>query len=158
MSSNGTQCTIAWLRASPSRIAVSKKKALRPYRQPMSSALVQTAECTCCLVRHFGIKSEAVLFEQTKAQGHIFPTMHPEFMLAAASRMSQFLQWSSRHYSQPKEPMPSIARWLTSALHSWMMHFLKFRISVQTCSSVRLLLATCSIGTMQQCKGSSRAL
>ena len=37
-------------------------------------------------------------------------------------------------------------------------HFLKLRISVQTCSSTWRVLATCSAGTIRQCPGTNRPL
>jgi hypothetical protein len=58
---------------------------------------------------------------------------------------------------QPSHKQGKVRR-VTSAMYIWMMHFLKLRISVQTCSSVFLLLETCSMGTMQQCSGDSLPL
>ena len=46
----------------------------------------------------------------------------------------------------------------TWAMNIWRRHFLKLRISVQTCSSTWRVLATCSAGTIRQCPGTSRPL
>ena len=46
----------------------------------------------------------------------------------------------------------------TWAMNICRRHFLKLRISVQTCSSTWRVLATCSAGTIRQCPGTSRPL
>ena len=46
----------------------------------------------------------------------------------------------------------------TWAMNICRRHFLKLRISVQTCSSTWRVLATCSAGTIRQCPGTKRPL
>ena len=46
----------------------------------------------------------------------------------------------------------------TCAMNICNRHFLKLRISVQTCSSTWRALATCSAGTIRQCPGTRRPL
>ena len=67
--------------------------------------------------------------------------------------------WTCRCHATAAGRQPGSCRDLrTSAMNIWSRHFLKLRISVQTCSSVCRLAGQCSAGMMRQWPGTRRPL